>query len=282
MSGITPALDHVVISVAENLDAAKEQYRKLGFALTARGHHSHGSSNHLAVFGNNYMELLGYEPQNKERLPSSFIVYRGLSGLAFKTENAEELYHSLHERGIVLEGEPKVFFRPVTLPDGTTPPVHFHTLRLNPAATPNGRVFFCRHLNPGLTYRDEWRSHPNGVVSVARVVIEAADPAKSIRLLRDVFPEDSFTKISGGERLDAGGIPIDYLSPEAAREEFGEHLEPRAVSGDRKIALGLRVRSGEAAMRALTQGGISFKLQEDGRLLVPAQQAFGVVLTFNE
>lgn len=54
-------LDHVVINVADQLDAASALYRRLGFQLTERGHHSLGSSNHLAIFGENYLELLGYE-----------------------------------------------------------------------------------------------------------------------------------------------------------------------------------------------------------------------------
>ena len=48
-----PQLDHAVINVADRLDDASALYRRLGFQLTPRGHHSLGSSNHLAVFGDN-------------------------------------------------------------------------------------------------------------------------------------------------------------------------------------------------------------------------------------
>lgn len=56
-----PILDHAVINVADQLDSASARFRRLGFQLTERGHHSLGSSNHLAIFGENYLELLGYE-----------------------------------------------------------------------------------------------------------------------------------------------------------------------------------------------------------------------------
>lgn len=61
MSELIPVLDHVVINVADQLDEASALFRRLGFQLSERGHHSLGSSNHLAVFNQNYLELLGWE-----------------------------------------------------------------------------------------------------------------------------------------------------------------------------------------------------------------------------
>lgn len=54
---LTPLLDHAVVNVAGRLDHAEQQFRRLGFQLTPRGHHSLGSSNHLAIFGENYTQL---------------------------------------------------------------------------------------------------------------------------------------------------------------------------------------------------------------------------------
>src|SRR5919107_105247 len=62
MPQIQPTLDHTVINVLGELDSISAQYKRLGFSLTDRGHHTLGSSNHLAIFGENYLELLGYEP----------------------------------------------------------------------------------------------------------------------------------------------------------------------------------------------------------------------------
>jgi hypothetical protein len=79
---MTERIDHVVINVAQNLDEAAEQYRRLGFTLTPRGHHSLGTSNHLAVFGTDYLELMGIESRNagKALLPYP----PGLMGLVFR------------------------------------------------------------------------------------------------------------------------------------------------------------------------------------------------------
>jgi len=51
-----PVLDHVVINVASQLDEASEIYRRLGFQLSERGHHTLGSSNHLAIFDESYLD----------------------------------------------------------------------------------------------------------------------------------------------------------------------------------------------------------------------------------
>lgn len=50
-------LDHVVIDARDRIDEAARFYQDLGFQLTPRGHHTLGSSNNLAIFGTNYLEL---------------------------------------------------------------------------------------------------------------------------------------------------------------------------------------------------------------------------------
>ena len=52
-------LDHTVINVKIDMDAASALFGELGFTLTPRGYHSHGSMNHLMMFGTDYLELIG-------------------------------------------------------------------------------------------------------------------------------------------------------------------------------------------------------------------------------
>ena len=54
-----PTLDHVVVNVHDRMDEAAALYARLGFTLTPRGTHSLGSINHLAIFGTDYLELIG-------------------------------------------------------------------------------------------------------------------------------------------------------------------------------------------------------------------------------
>ena len=50
-------LDHLVICV-HNLAKSALDWQKLGFTLTPTGIHPFGTSNRLAMFGNNFLELL--------------------------------------------------------------------------------------------------------------------------------------------------------------------------------------------------------------------------------
>jgi len=282
MSQITPRIDHVVVNVAQQLDESVAQYQRLGFVLTPRGHHSLGSSNHLAIFGNDYLELLGYEPQNAQGAVRQWGTLRGLNGLVFKTNDSYGLFADLGQRGVQLDGDgPQAFFRPIELPDGSTRDVRFRTVRLDPAAIPNGRIFFCHHLDPDLVWRREWQDHPNGTQSIRQTVVEAHDPGASIKLLEKTFGSTEVVAIDGGWRLSAGDASIDFLTPTAIRARFGDTTETSPNGHDRKVALSLRTRSLTKARQALQAGDIAFR-EQNGEIIVPASEAFGVALVFAE
>ncbi len=283
MSNQLPRLDHVVINVTHQLDESLAQYRRLGFVLTPRGHHSLGSSNHLAIFGDDYLELLGYEPQNAERAASFWGKLQGLSGLVFKTSDSDALFADLRQRGVRLDGEgPQAFFRPVELPDGSSRDARFRTVRLDPAAIPNGRLFFCHHLDADLVWRKEWQSHANGVEAITGAIVEARDPATSIKLLAQTFGAEHVSAIDGGWRLNAGKTTVDYLTPEAVAQRFGDAAVHSPNEHDRKVALVFRTASLAQARAALIAGNVAFREEKAGEILVPASEAFGVALVFSE
>lgn len=282
MSEIIPQIDHVVVTVSNQLDAAKEQYEKLGFTLTKRGHHSLGTSNNLTIFGTTYLELLGYEPQNADKVDSGWRFDNGLTGLVFKTKDADSLYQSLVQHGVKVDGTgPKAFFRPVELDDGTQPEARFRTVRLDPSYTPNGQIFFCDQLTPQLVWRPEWQNHANGVTNIIRVVIEAADPAKSIDLLKRTFPTAKITTIEGGLRLNADGKSVDYITPSESHRQFGNALAKANNQQDRKIALTFATTSLTLIKSVLQHNSIPF-IEHSHRIIVPASETFGVVMEFTQ
>jgi Glyoxalase-like domain len=66
-------VDHVVVMV-EDLDAASDNWRRLGFTVSPRGTHSAklGSGNYTIMFGDDYVELLGIlsgSPSPRPMLP---------------------------------------------------------------------------------------------------------------------------------------------------------------------------------------------------------------------
>lgn len=282
MTTLTPQIDHVVVTVSDQLNKANFQYQKLGFTITPRGHHSLGTSNNLAIFSTTYLELLGFEPQNANKVDKSWRFANGLTGLVFKTSNADELYQQLINNGIKVEGEePRSFYRPVELNDGTLADACFKTVRLDPTYTPNGQIFFCDQLTPELVWRKEWQNHPNGVININQVIIEAQNPLSSIKLLEKTFPSAKIIDVDGGVRLKADDKYIDYLTPSATQRLFGSSLSKANNDQDRKVALGFTTKSLSQTQQALESGKIKFDLQNN-TIFVPASETYGVVMIFSQ
>ena len=282
MTTLSPQIDHVVITVSDQLDQANSQYQKLGFTTTPRGHHSLGTSNNLAIFTTTYLELLGFEPQNAGKVDKSWCFADGLTGLVFKTKDANKLYQQLVSQGIKVEGDgPKSFFRPVELNDGTKPEARFKTVRLDPSYTPNGQIFFCDQLTPELVWRKEWQTHPNGVININQVIIEAQKPRSSIKLLEKTFPSANIIEIDGGVRLKAEDKFIDYLTPSAIQHLFGSSVSKANNDQDRKVALGFTTKSLAQTQQALENGEVKYNLQND-TIIVPASETYGVVMIFSQ
>ncbi len=286
MSTITPRLDHVVISVAGQLDESLARYRQLGFQLTPRGHHTLGSSNHLAIFGTDYLELLGYEPQNRDRAAERWgpdLDQIGLSGIAFKTDDADADFARFAQAGVTLDGDaPRAFHRPVELPDGSERDARFRTFRIDPSAVANGRLFFCQHLDPDLVWRDTWQTHANGVTSVSQVVLSTPDPVAAVALLASGFGAAAVQAIEGGQRVRVGATNVDYLTPDAIRQQFGSTAIIPDGNGVNLVALGLRTATLAQAAEGWKREGVTGVQEIGGRLIVPADAAYGVALAFEQ
>lgn len=271
-----PTLDHVVVNVRDRLDEACDTYRRLGFTMTPRGHHTLGSMNHLAIFGTEYLELIAVPPGDTRR-SEILEAPLGLNGLVFGTEDSAAVHAALEAAGVPSE-PPLQFSRPVELPSGPRNAT-FRTVRLKPGVIDAGRVYFCHHFTRDLVWRDEWRHHANGVVGVVRAMIAAADPAVLGAVFARMFGAEAVRPIADGCSLAVGLSRFDVVSPAGLRAEFGD----AAPSGDGRAqfmaALTLRTRSLDAAAAALVAGGITAQ-RDPQRIVVPAAAAFGVTLEF--
>ena len=95
----TAAFDHAVVNAMFETDAAASCFGTLGFALTPRGYHSLGSVNHLMMFHDYYLELVGL-PVGATTLRREVLESRlGIDGLVFKTGDAQSTYERLVEQG---------------------------------------------------------------------------------------------------------------------------------------------------------------------------------------
>lgn len=275
MSSISPRPDHAVINVLYEMDAAVERFRSLGFTVTPRGYHSLGSINHLMVFGNDYLELVGVQrgadPIRREVAESP----PGLNGLVFRTFDATECHAALQERGIAAE-PPLAFSRPVTI-DGREELARFRTVRLKPGAVNGGRVYFCEHLTPQLVWRPEWQSHRNGVDAIREFTIVVRDPESEAASYARMLDAPALRVHADEYTVAAQWLTIRFTSHANHRRRFGELAAPVPERDSYMAALVLHTRS-IPSLRACAEGvGAE---SSTGSVIVPASQAFGAVIEF--
>jgi hypothetical protein len=271
-----PVFDHVVVNAQERMDEAEACYRRLGFTLTPRGFHTLGSINHLAVFGTDYLELIGLPPGGSGRRELMDWPV-GLNGLVFATEDADALAAALRQGGVSCE-EPQSFSRPVVLADGTARDAAFRTVRLPGETTEAGRLYFCAHASRHLVWRDEWRRHANGALGVARAVIAAEQPDALVVLFSRLFGAGAIARTDDGHRLAVGLAEVAVVSPAALRRRYGTAASDGGGRGAWMAALELRTASLATTAAALHDvADIHIGV---ARITVPAAAAMGVALSF--
>lgn len=269
-------LDHVVVNVRDRMELGAQVYRRLGFTLTPQGFHTLGSTNHLAMFGTDYLELIGVPPGGGAR--TDVLDWPdGLNGLVFGTDDSDALYATLAAADAPVL-PPLAFSRPVELPGGARD-ARFRTVRVAREAVAAGRVYFCHHLTRDVVWRDEWRRHPNGVVGVAGVVIAAERPDTLAGVFTRLFGADAMVPIAGGLRLGAGLTSVDVVTRAEVERRFGRAAPAADGRGDAMAALVLRTADLSRTAAALRAGDVE-TVADAGRLLVPADAAMGVTLEF--
>jgi hypothetical protein len=273
---VTPTLDHVVVNVHRGMDEAAARYRRLGFTLTPRGYHSLGSINHLAIFGTDYLELIGL-PESGGGRADLLDWPMGLNGLVWGSEDAAATHGALVGAGVPTL-PPQHFTRPVEFPGGARD-ASFTTVRLPAETTPAGRLYFCQHFTRDLVWRDEWRAHANGCVGVGAVVVAANDPGRLGGLFARMFGSGAVRAIAGGVRLAVGLTDCDVITRAALRERFGTAAPPDDGRAEAMAALVLRTRALAEVAAAIAPED---RVDGGARIIVPAAAAFGATLAFEQ
>jgi hypothetical protein len=273
-------LDHVVINARDDMDRAADLYRRLGFTLTERGYHSLGSTNHLAMFGTDYLELIAVPKGTTNGRLDLLNFPFGLNGLVFGSEDSTITYDELAKVGVPVD-PPVEFTRPVNV-DGKPHDARFRTVRMKAGVVPYGRVYYCHHFTRDLVWRDEWRHHANGTVAVVRALIVEPDPAKGAKLYADMFGAEAVRDIAGGKTVVIGNSRFDIVTEAALKAEVGDAATDPEGRPAYMAGLTFRTLSLKKAARALQEGGIAGVVEKDGRLIVPAKQALNAVLEFVE
>jgi len=281
-------LDHLVVCVRD-LEQAAQSWRTLGFNLTPTGVHPFGTSNRLAMFGKNFLEVLAvtdaaavppaapgqfsFAAHNQDFLSTA----EGMSMLALHSADAhaDAARFSANHIGAYA---PFDFGRDAVLPGGGTARVAFSLAFATDPAMPGIAFFTCQQRHPPeLFWKPEYQHHPNGALRVTEVVMSAPEPAEHRAFLERLT--ESAAELAPG-RLTAGGGSdrITVLSPpEMARRLPGltSNVSPRFC------AARLAVTDLDATRRVLKNNGVAFQVT-DAVLLIPPAASHGLALEFVE
>ena len=216
----TDRLDHTVINVKGDMDAAKALFGKLGFTLTPRGYHSHGSMNHLMMFGTDYLELIGI-PEGKEIERKDLEdAPLGINGVVFKALDVDDIYARL--QNVQFDGDPpKAFHRPVDIDDGQRD-AKFRTVTVRDGVFPGGRVYYCEHGTPELVWRSEWQNHANGVTSMPEFVAVANDADSEVAQFATLLDTEVEMDGNGVRCVTLDGCQVTVLTPDQYLDRYGE------------------------------------------------------------
>lgn len=266
--------DHAVFNLHYDLDAGEELFRSLGFNITPRGYHSLGSMNNLIVFGTDYLELIGLDPDNPKPRKELLDWPIGLNGLVYGSDEIESTRTRLLEKGLPIL-EAKSFSRPVTVA-GEMMEARFQTANMGPGYFPAARLYFCEHQTPELVWHDPFMTHANTAFRIDGITIASETPEIDSRRLADAL----HAVPSAEAEVNAGGVRIKFgLLQEVTGTEEIPAYEPLP----RAVAIRIGVRSLGALKASLDPVWTNSVIEpDDKRLIVPAARCFGVALEFIE
>lgn len=273
-------LDHVVIMV-KGLEAAAEQWRQLGFAVSPRGVHSAhvGAANHTIVLPSAYIELMGVLRETDANAPSrAFLEKRGdgIERIALRTDDAAAAADELRQAAIAATG-PFAFGRPVPLPDGSEIEASFRIARWPVTAAPGGmRLFVCEHETPDAVWRSELMAHANGAQRIDRLEVATSDPLTEARAMAGLVGASlgDKTEDQAAVRLD-GGVRVVFATAKCLRQRY-PWLDEETTRLDGAMSVVLRVGDLAAVAGHLGSRGRA----QAGKVCVAPAQASGVLVVF--
>ncbi|MBR0811094.1 VOC family protein [Bradyrhizobium diazoefficiens] len=274
-------IDHAVVMV-QDLDAAAENYRRLGFTVSPRGTHSAhmGTGNYTIMFDPDYMELLGVLAATEHNAPArAFLDKRGegIERIAFTAVDSAAGAEEICARGLTPIG-PTDFERPVTLPDGTVSAAKFRTFMWPTAEAPGGvRIFACQHKTRETVWIPELMKHANAAKRIKQILIATPEPAQEAAHLGRLIDREPKAQTDGAVTVPSGGDRADfvYLTLEQLGKRYpGVPLAGLAERGGAALVL----VSGDLAATEKALG--SAAVRSGHAICVPPAKANGTLLAF--
>jgi len=282
-------IDHVIVAVRD-LDAAAAQYRKMGFAVSPKMHQSIGLSNHLMMFQDTFLELLGgfdnidsdprYGPIAK--MKELLDVQEGAVGLAFFSDDAAVDFDALTGQNVVMSPVAS-FKRPVPLPDGSKGEVLCSvTMSAYPRA-PALNFFLSHQHRPHFVWIPEWQIQPNGSRNISSLSYVADTPADHRALCESFVGNPPTSTLSDCLSFETErSQTIEFITSSLAEERYGRTAWSVDEIGDRLICVQVTVDD-IAELAKLIKGADIPHLRIGDRTirLMPAE-THGIVLDFSQ
>ncbi|MGC2813091.1 MAG: VOC family protein [Bradyrhizobium sp.] len=274
-------IDHVVVMV-EDLDAAADNWRRLGFTVSARGTHSAklGSGNYTIMFSDDYVELLGVLTATEHNAPSrAFLAERGggIERIALTTTDAGAGAGEL--RGVGLEAiGPIDFGRPVQLPGGGEGEARFSIFEWPREEAPAGvRIFACQHHTRDTVWIPQLQHHANTAAGLQRVIVTSPAPKSDARHMLRLIDSEQHSEPDGSIVVASGSMRAEIMF--VARDALAQRYPDVSMDGvPERGGAGLIIAVDDIAAAAQAVGGAAVNVGD--RLVVPPSAADGVLLVF--
>lgn len=274
-------IDHAVVMV-KDLDAAAENYRRLGFTVSPRGTHSAhmGTGNYTIMFDPDYMELLGVLTATEHNAPARAFLDRqgeGIERIAFTAVDSAAGAEEIRARGFTPIG-PTDFERPVTLPDGTVSAAKFRTFMWPTAEAPGGvRIFACQHKTRETVWIPELMRHANAAKRIKQTLIATPEPAKEAAHLARLIDREPQQQADGAVAVTSGGDRADFVYLKL--EQLGRRYPGVALDGlSERGGAALVLISSDLAATEKALG--SAAVRSGAAVCVPPAKANGTLLAF--
>ncbi len=280
MNAPISGIDHLLVGVRD-LEAAREEYRRLGFTCTPRGRHvGWGTANYCIMFPDDYVELIGVVDRTKETNGLDIFLERreGLKGVAFASEAADGGYAALHAAGIAA-APPRDLARNLELPEGTVQP-RFKLVHLPPEATPHVPAFICQHLTPETVRRPAWLAHPNGATGLRAITVVVDDPPALTRAYARLLGAGAITPTDEMMTVRVGRAALLFARPGDLADIYPELDLDDAPAPPYIAGMTVVVADVAEAARVIEANGVDVVASPGGTLVVPPGEACGVIVEF--
>jgi hypothetical protein len=145
-------------------------------------------------------------------------------------------------------------------------------------------LFYSEHLKPETIFIPAYEDHDNTAIDVTRLVYMSADPDGDIDYFSKSFDKNPDARNAAGFSMTGKrGEVTEVLRPDAAVTRYGDSLPrpgPEPLGGF-AVVMHYGVRDPDRCAQTLINNDMDFH-DWNGQLIVPASQACGCTLVFEQ